>query len=229
MTSNNLSLYIPHVFPNLNESYIANVFQSLRIGLVHHVDLVRKSDRYGKPYNSAFIHFAEWYTGPAVEHLQEKILNPNKEARIIYEDPWYWIVLENTGKKTEAPVTMLPIAPGLSEIVLSPEYRDEIDCMIAKLYNDDMDLTCGFDDYIDEEIGQLKTENEMLRSNIENHLLHAEECHSKMATLHLENIDLGKQLDLLEEKLYKTQISLEETLCQLGYAEKKLRENEENN
>jgi hypothetical protein len=27
------------------------------------------------------------------------VLNPNKEARVMYDDPWYWIVLENKGKK----------------------------------------------------------------------------------------------------------------------------------
>jgi len=154
-----MSLYIPHVFPNLTESYIANVFQTLLIGRVDHVDLVRKTDRFGKPYNAAYIHFAEWYTGPAVENFQDRVRNPNKEARIVYDDPWYWIVLENTGKKTVAPGTMLPIAPGLSEIVLSTEYRDEIDCMISELYNGEMDLTC---DFIDDEFTRLKKRNEQL-------------------------------------------------------------------
>jgi hypothetical protein len=27
------------------------------------------------------------------------VLNPAKEARIVYDDPWYWIVLENKAKK----------------------------------------------------------------------------------------------------------------------------------
>ena len=159
MSSTNLSLYIPHVFLNLNESFIADMFESLRIGRVDRVDFVRKSDRYGKPYNAAYIHFAEWYTGPAVENFVERVKNPAKEARIVYEDPWYWIVLENTGKKTVAPVTFLPIAPGLSEIVLSPEFKTEIDCMITEFYNSNMDLSC---DFIDEESDSLKERNERL-------------------------------------------------------------------
>ena len=209
MTSNNLSLYIPHVFPNLNESYIANVFQSLRIGLVHHVDLVRKSDRYGKPYNAAYIHFAEWYTGPAVENFVERVKNPAKEARIIYEDPWYWIVLENTGKKTVAPVTMLPIAPGLSEIVLSPEYRDELDCMIAEIYNDDMDLTC---DFIDSEFASLKERNEQLYKDNVNFQRKLAEFKIRLSELQMkdlantvnssllisENIDLKQEIERLK-------------------------------
>lgn len=224
--NDSMSLYIPHVFPNINEAFITGVFESLQLGRVDHIDFVAKIDKSGKPYNGVYIHFAEWYTGPAVEHLQEKILNPNKEARIVYDDPWYWIVLENTGKKT---VTMLPIAPGLSEIVLSSGMNDEIDNLISELYNADMDLTCEFDDYVDEEIAQLKTENKTLRTNIDNQLLHAEDCHTMIASLQLENIELGKQVDLLQEKLYKTQLALEETQCQLGYSEEKLRENEENN
>jgi hypothetical protein len=33
-------------------------------------------------------------------NLQARILDPNQEARIVYDDPWYWIVLENKGQKS---------------------------------------------------------------------------------------------------------------------------------
>ena len=212
MSSTNLSLYIPHVFLNLNESFIAGVFESLRIGRVDRVDFVRKSDRYGKPYNAAYVHFAEWYTGPAVENFVERVKNPAKEARIVYEDPWYWIVLENNGNKTEKPVTFLPIAPGLSEIVLSPEYNDEINCMISELYNGNMDLSCEF---IDKESASLKERNEQLYKDNVALQRTLSEFRLKLADLQLkdltntvnssvlisENIDLKQEIKNLKDLL----------------------------
>jgi hypothetical protein len=46
-----------------------------------------------------YVHFEYWYNSSVARNFQERVLNPNKEARIVYEDPWYWIVLENKAKK----------------------------------------------------------------------------------------------------------------------------------
>jgi len=94
-----MSLYIPHVFPNFTSEYIARVFELLEIGYVDHVDMVAKLDKNGRPYNSAYIHFAEWYNTIITKNFQKRILDPEREALIVHDDPWYWIVLENKGKK----------------------------------------------------------------------------------------------------------------------------------
>lgn len=155
----NISLFIPHVFPNFSKQYIADVFERHNIGMVDHIDLVAKKDRYGKSYNAAYVHFKYWYSGSITENFQARVKNPKKEARIVYDDPWYWIILENTTKKyepqarkecVEPPVQLLKIAPGLSEIVLSPQMADEIDNLISELYNSPMDLSCEINSYADE-------------------------------------------------------------------------------
>ena len=97
----NMSVYIPHVFPNFTEEYIASVFENLNIGVVDHVDLVAKLDRQGNPYNAAYIHFKYWCYGPAAENMYYRIKDDTKEARIVHDDPWFWILLENTAKKYE--------------------------------------------------------------------------------------------------------------------------------
>jgi hypothetical protein len=97
--NNQLSLYIPHVFPNFTKEYIAEVFQYMGFGLISHVDLVSKLDKHGKAYNAAYIHFVYWYDSSATRNFQEKILDPNRDAKIVHDDPWFWIVLENTAKK----------------------------------------------------------------------------------------------------------------------------------
>jgi len=95
----NISLYIPRVFANFDTNFIANVFEELNIGNVRNVDIVEKIGKDGKIYNSAYVHFNYWYDGTVAENFHARVLDPNKEARIVYQDPWYWNVYENKGKK----------------------------------------------------------------------------------------------------------------------------------
>ena len=212
-----LSLYIPHVFPNFTREYIASIFQNLSLGYVDHVDLVPKQDRFGKSYNAAYVHFAEWFEGPATENFQERVVNPNKEARIVHDEPWFWIVLENKSKKhepgarkptldlsEEPAVSMIPIAPGLSEIKLSPEMYDEIDALIAEHFNEPMDISC---DFLEDDI---QCENTQLRSAINMHFKHANECHAKIAEMQKENNELHNKIADLTLALQAAEMELDE-------------------
>lgn len=94
-----MSIYIPHVFPNIDEERIMDIFQKLGIGQVSYVDFIGKFDRNGNVYNAVYVHFDHWRVTQATINLQKKILDPTQEARLVYDDPWYWVLLENTGKK----------------------------------------------------------------------------------------------------------------------------------
>jgi hypothetical protein len=121
----NLSLFIPHMFPNITEDRIASIFNTYSIGIVSRVDFVGKTDKNGKLYNAAYIHFDAWFNNSAVANFQERVLNPDKEARIVYDDPWYWIVLENTAA-----------APKVAPAEVSAEYVASLERMIADLRSD---------------------------------------------------------------------------------------------
>jgi hypothetical protein len=101
-----LSLFVPYMFPNITQDRVAEVFDSNHLGVVHHVDFLKKTDRNGKSYNAAYIHFSHWYENQIVANFQERVVNPDKDARVVYDDPWYWIVLENTTFKTAKPEEM---------------------------------------------------------------------------------------------------------------------------
>lgn len=94
-----LSLYIPHVFANVTKETIMDTFEDQGIGKVKEIDFVEKMDKNGKIYNTAFIHFEQWYDSIITINFQERVKNPNKEARIVYNDPWFWVCFENKGKK----------------------------------------------------------------------------------------------------------------------------------
>ena len=98
-TINNISIYIPHVFANIDKDRVSDAFESQGIGKVKNVDFVGKLGKDGYAFNAVYVHFEYWYNSSVARNFQERVLNPNKEARIVYEDPWYWIVLENKAKK----------------------------------------------------------------------------------------------------------------------------------
>lgn len=95
----NMSIYIPRVFANISKERIAYVFECLRLGKVGRIDFVTKMDRNNDLYNAVYVHFEYWYSNDAARNFQERLMNPEKETRVVYDDPWYWIVLENKGTK----------------------------------------------------------------------------------------------------------------------------------
>jgi hypothetical protein len=101
----NMSLYIPRVFVNITSEVITKVFEDLKYGKIKQIDLIDKIDSKGIIYHAAYIHFEYWYENVSSQNFQERVKNPEKEARIVYKEPWYWICLENTSitknKKTE--------------------------------------------------------------------------------------------------------------------------------
>ncbi len=98
-TTKNISLYIPRIFGNITEEMIKSTFEKSRIGKVNHVDIVSKLDSKFNPYFCAYVHFDYWFDNVASKNFYENVLNPEKEAKIFYNDPWYWKVYENKSTK----------------------------------------------------------------------------------------------------------------------------------
>jgi hypothetical protein len=114
-----MSLFIPNLGVLNDKDEISRLFHSLDIGRVSYINLFPKQDRLGKSYNSAKIFFAEWYDTDTARALQRKINSATyeKPARMIYDDPLDWILLENRTIKIQKiqgmPGTCIRIAEGL--------------------------------------------------------------------------------------------------------------------
>jgi hypothetical protein len=94
-----MSLYIPHVFGNVTKEMMIKTIEFQGLGKVEKIDFVEKMGKNGKIYNNAFVHFEYWYDNISSVHFQQRVKDTNKEARIVYKDPWFWVCFENTGKK----------------------------------------------------------------------------------------------------------------------------------
>jgi hypothetical protein len=93
----NISLFVPHVFPNFNQKYVATAFSEL--GDVDRVDFVSKQDRDGKPYNAAYIHFKEWFDDHSANEMQGRLETAGSIQFYHDDSEYYWIVLPNSAKK----------------------------------------------------------------------------------------------------------------------------------
>ena len=93
----NLSLVIPRIFPHsVNEETIINVFHNQCIGRVYKVSIIRLPGNYQRKYPiyKAYVYFSVWYENEIAYNFQQRILL-RSEARVVYNDPWYWVVFKN--------------------------------------------------------------------------------------------------------------------------------------
>ena len=90
-----LSVYIPYFDTSMDNSacevYIKETFQKLNIGKIDNI-IFRNLGRWIKG-NMIEINMEYWNINNIVEDFQRKILDPLVEARIIHDDPDYWIIL----------------------------------------------------------------------------------------------------------------------------------------
>lgn len=95
------SLYIPRVYANITTEFIAETFENLDLGTVDRVEAVPR-DGDNTSY-MAFVYFSSWNTeNKAAINLANRIKCPKpgeNQARIVYDDPWFWILLPNKSEK----------------------------------------------------------------------------------------------------------------------------------
>ena len=106
MTFNNkLSLFIPRVVPEwASQEMITTKFNALDIGTIERVDFLEKVGSNGVKYYQAFLHFEMWEDNAVTRNIQEKIVNPEQTAKLVYDEPWYWILLKNNNPLTQEEV-----------------------------------------------------------------------------------------------------------------------------
>ena len=90
------SVFIPRVFSNIKDTRIVEIFHQHNIGKVRSVDLVSRKKQKGDStqyYNMAFVHFETLYNTPESESFRQNVANSDTTAKLVYEDPWFWLVL----------------------------------------------------------------------------------------------------------------------------------------
>jgi hypothetical protein len=91
-SSSVLSVYIPRITLKMSGQKIKDTFRDMGLGNIERVDITPSPS---PSQNSAYLHFNKWAATPASLELQARIRDPNQQARIVYSDPWYWVLLPN--------------------------------------------------------------------------------------------------------------------------------------
>lgn len=92
------TLYIPRVHRNqMHEAYVRRVLECQQIAIVSRVDFV-EFEHPDANFCFAVVHIIFWIPGVISKHFRERIQS-QREARIVYSDPSYWVVLPYTQKQ----------------------------------------------------------------------------------------------------------------------------------
>ena len=106
MFNSKLSVYIPRITMEWAEqAKIAHVFHTNELGVVERVDLVQKQTPDGNMYCEAFVHM-DWFDTQSTRNIQERIMDLTREARLVHEDPNYWLLLQNINPMTATEVRL---------------------------------------------------------------------------------------------------------------------------
>jgi hypothetical protein len=99
MINQRLSLVIPRVFPQyIDEGKIIKIFRDQKLGEIFKVNIVRMPDEKGRnhPIYKAYLYFSVWFESIIAQNFQDRIYGKHRQARVVYDDPWYWTVFQNT-------------------------------------------------------------------------------------------------------------------------------------
>lgn len=125
------SVFIPRMFTNITSERVTKVFDNLGLGEVSHVDFVPRSD--GNESKMAFVHFKSWnIENIACQHLIERIYDSERDARVVYEDPYYWLLFPNHNSSSSQKYTNYNIHRQLSNIQRN---MNAIDCRVRNMTN----------------------------------------------------------------------------------------------
>ena len=140
------SVCIPRIFHNIPNKKIVSTFEILKLGKVKNMDIVWKTGRDGSSFKMAFIHFSEWnMCNSAARNFRDQVEDPRVDAKLVYDDPWYWLVLPNNsttiinsykngsiGTTYSMPTSLNDVSEMINERLANLE--DELNCVYEELY-----------------------------------------------------------------------------------------------
>ena len=88
------SMCIPRTFVNITRSHVYKTINDLNLGVIDHIDMVRRKNEKGEDFQRVFIHFSKWHSNNVADRARTLLLS-GKEIKVIYDDPWFWKISAN--------------------------------------------------------------------------------------------------------------------------------------
>lgn len=97
-SSDNISICVPRVFPNITWKRVKDAFEELELGKVERVDMVNKTNDKGEKFKRVFVHFKYWNNNETAQAVKDKLMKGDS-IKVVYDDPWFWKVYKSNAPK----------------------------------------------------------------------------------------------------------------------------------
>ena len=107
-------IYIPVITENwANKKKIKDVFEKLQIGIIDRIDIRRNGKNY-----KAYIYFKTWFDTLQNRNIQTKMFNPKLTAKLVYDDPNYWVLLKCKHPRSTTEIYLQNQINALKDIII---------------------------------------------------------------------------------------------------------------
>jgi hypothetical protein len=103
------SMCIPRTFINITRSHVYKTINDLNLGVIDHIDMVRRKNEKGEEFQRVFIHFSKWHSNSVADRARILLLS-GKEVKVIYDDPWFWKISANRSSERKTQMAVKPVA-----------------------------------------------------------------------------------------------------------------------
>lgn len=88
----NISICIPRVDKYFNQTRILSILNRYKLGIIKEIKIIKNKK---KNNNIIYIYFSSWYDNEYVNNIKKKIME-GESVKIMYDEPWFWILVLNT-------------------------------------------------------------------------------------------------------------------------------------
>ena len=110
------SMCIPRTFVNITRSHVYKTINDLNLGVIDHIDMVRRKNEKGEDFQRVFIHFSKWHSNSVADRARTLLLS-GKEIKVIYEDPWFWKISANRSSERASQKGAKPVYTNTNAII----------------------------------------------------------------------------------------------------------------
>jgi hypothetical protein len=105
------SVLIPRIEKKVTAEFISDVFSRNGIAEVSKVYIEKANTKTKTKYNRAYIAIKFWHENKTAEHFIQRLLNPNRETRIVYNahDNWWVVQINKDMSKLEVTFNVLTV------------------------------------------------------------------------------------------------------------------------
>ena len=113
------SMCIPRTFVNITRSHVYKTINDLNLGVIDHIDMVRRKNEKGEDFQRVFIHFSKWHSNSVADRARTLLLS-GKEVKVIYEDPWFWKISANRSSERASHKPAKPVLTTTNTNAITP-------------------------------------------------------------------------------------------------------------